>query len=74
MRPCLRVAATRAAGGYCSTCEPFEQRRETVCDKSRMRNHYLFPKEERQSSNTLLQDNRLQIAIQTLLPKSSVSR
>jgi hypothetical protein len=33
-----------------------------------------FPKEERQSSNTLLQDNRLQIAIQTLLPKSSVSR
>jgi hypothetical protein len=33
MRPCLRVAAMRAAGGYCSAYEPFEQRHETVCDK-----------------------------------------
>jgi hypothetical protein len=25
MRPCLRVAATRVAGGDCSTYEPFEK-------------------------------------------------
>jgi hypothetical protein len=37
-----------------------------------LKNAGAFPKEDRQKSNTLLQDNRLQIAIQTLISPARV--